>query len=347
MGPIGTVFNCVYGVCAASVLRNLALEGNVEVFYHLDDIPALDRDAAVTFGVFDGVHIGHQAVIKTLLERAKQDNLISILVGFYPHPLGFLAPERCPPILMPLSKRIEILEQLGIDKTVILRFDGQIASMSPSTFVERVLLEKCFARQIVVGYACQFGKGREGNAAFLQAFSENRPFEVSVVPPTQINGSPVHSTRIRDSIARGDLGWSAQLLGRTYSIVGDVVPGDGRGKHLGFPTANIETDNQVCPPNGVYAIRARLMPACEGALTLAGVLNIGTRPTFAGATFQIEAHFFDFDETIYGSSVEIFFVDKIRSERKFPGPDALVQQIQRDIAAASEILAEAESRLSP
>ena len=313
----------------------------MEVFYHLDDIPDLDGDAAVTFGVFDGVHIGHQAVIETLLARAKQGGLLSILVGFYPHPLAFLAPERCPPVLMPLSKRIEILERLGIDKTVILRFDSQIASMSPDTFVERVLLDKCRAKQIVVGYACQFGQGRRGDAEFLQVLGEHRPFEVSVVPPTQINGSPVHSTRIRDAIARGDLGWSAQLLGRTYSIVGDVVHGDGRGKHLGFPTANIKTDNQVCPPNGVYAIRARLTPACEGGLPVDGVLNIGTRPTFEGATFQVEAHFFDFDETIYGKSVEIFFVDKIRSERKFPGVDALVQQIQRDIAAATEILAEA------
>ncbi len=319
----------------------------METFYNLDDIPALDSTAAVTFGVFDGIHIGHQAVIEMLLERAAQANLISILVGFYPHPLAFLAPERCPPVLMPLSKRIEILEQLGIDKTVILRFDAQIASMSPDTFVERVLLEKCRAKHIVVGYACQFGKGREGNAHHLEALSRCRPFEVSVVPPTQMNGSPVHSTRIREAIARGDLGWGARLLGRTYSIVGDVVHGDGRGRHLGFPTANIETHNQICPPNGVYAIRARLMPECGRSLageaqTLEGVLNIGIRPTFDGQTLQIEAHFFDFDETIYGKSVEIFFVDKIRSERKFPSPVSLVQQIQRDIAAATQILAETE-----
>ena len=317
----------------------------METFYHLDDIPALDRDAAVTFGVFDGIHIGHQAVIETLLKRATQNNLISILVGFYPHPLAFLAPERCPSVLMPLSKRLEILEQLGIDKLIILRFDAQLASMSPDTFVERVLLERCRAKHIVVGYACQFGKGREGNAQHLEALSRCRPFEVSVVPPTQINGSPVHSTRIREAIARGDLGWGAKLLGRTYSIIGEVIHGDGRGQQLGFPTANIETHNQICPPNGVYAIRARLVPANSGARAIDGVLNIGTRPTFDGETLQIEAHFFDFDETIYGKSVEIFFVDRIRSERKFPGVESLVQQIRRDVAAAVEILAEPKPRV--
>ncbi len=316
---------------------DIALEGlnNVETFYSLDDVPEFGRHSAVTFGVFDGIHIGHQSVINMLLKEAAQNKLMSLLVGFYPHPLAFLAPERCPPILMPLAKRIEILEQLGIDKTVILSFDAEIASMSPETFVKRVLLEKCRAKHVVVGYACQFGKDRAGNAQSLQELSRSRSFHVSIVPPTEINGAPVHSTRIREALARGDLQWSSQLLGRPYSLVGDVVRGDGRGRHLGFPTANIETQDQICPPNGVYAIRAKL----EGRW-LDGVLNIGIRPTFNALNFQVESHFFDFDETIYGKSVEIFFVEKIRGERKFPNLESLIQQIQRDIAVASEILAE-------
>jgi len=300
----------------------------------LNDIVEFDRETAVTFGVFDGIHLGHQAVIKTLLKRAAHNNLMSVLVGFYPHPLAFLAPDRCPPILTPLSKRVEILQQFGIDEIVMLSFDAQIASMSPESFVERVLLEKCRARHVVVGYACQFGKDRAGNAERLVALSQGYPFDVSIVPPTEVDGASVHSTRIREALAQGDLERSSQLLGRPYSLIGNVVHGDGRGRQIGFPTANIETQNQVYPPNGVYAIRAKLEERW-----LDGVLNIGIRPTFNGMTIQVEGHFFNFNEIIYGKPIEIFFVEKIRSERKFPNPEFLIQQIQRDIAAATEILA--------
>ena len=300
----------------------------------LNDVVEFGRETVVTFGVFDGIHLGHQAVINTLLKRAAYDNLMSVLVGFYPHPLAFLAPERCPPILTPLSKRVEILQQFGIDEIVMLSFDAQIASMSPESFVECVLLEKCRARHVVVGYACQFGKNRAGNAERLVELSREYPFEVSIVPPTEVEGAPVHSTRIREALAQGDLNRSSQLLGRPYSLIGNVIHGDGRGKEIGFPTANIETQNQVYPPNGVYAIRARLEERW-----LDGVLNIGVRPTFNGVNIQVEGHFFNFDEIIYGKPVEIFLVEKIRSERKFPNPEFLVQQIRRDIAAATEILA--------
>ncbi len=302
--------------------------------YSLNDIVEFGRETAVTFGVFDGIHLGHQAVINTLLKHAAHDNLASVLVGFYPHPLAFLAPERCPPLLTPLPKRVEILQQFGVDEIVMLSFDAQIASMSPEAFVERVLLEKCRAKHVVVGYACQFGKNRAGNAERLVELSKGYAFDVSVVPPTEIDGAPVHSTRIREALAQGDLRQSAQLLGRPYSLIGTVVHGDGRGREIGFPTANIETQQQVYPPNGVYAIRAKLEERW-----LDGVLNIGMRPTFNGVNIQVEGHFFNFDEIIYGKLVEIFLVKKIRSERKFPNIEFLIQQIQRDIAAAAEILA--------
>ncbi len=302
--------------------------------YSLNDIVEFGRETAVTFGVFDGIHLGHQAVINTLLQHAAHDNLASVLVGFYPHPLAFLAPERCPPLLTPLPKRVEILQQFGVDEIVMLSFDAQIASMSPEAFVAQVLLEKCRAKHVVVGYACQFGKNRAGNAERLVELSKGYAFDVSVVPPTEIDGTPVHSTRIREALAQGDLQQSAQLLGRPYSLIGNVVHGDGRGREIGFPTANIETQNQVYPPNGVYAIRAKLEERW-----LDGVLNIGMRPTFNGTNIQVEGHFFNFDEIIYGKLVEIFFVKKIRSERKFPNIEFLIQQIQRDIAAATEILA--------
>ena len=302
--------------------------------YTLNDIVEFGSETAVTFGVFDGIHLGHQSVINRLLKRAAHEHLASVLVGFYPHPLAFLAPERCPPLLTPLAKRLEILQQFGVDEIVMLSFDAQIASMSPETFVERVLLEKCQAKHVVVGYACQFGKNRAGNAERLVELSQGYAFDVSVVPPTQVDGAPVHSTRIRKALAQGDLQQSTQLLGRPYSLLGTVVHGDGRGRQIGFPTANIETQNQVYPPNGVYAIRAKLEDRW-----LEGVLNIGMRPTFNGLNLQVEGHFFNFDEIIYGKPVEVFFVEKIRSERKFPSPEFLIQQIQSDIATATEILA--------
>ena len=289
----------------------------------------------LTFGVFDGLHIGHQDVLKTVHERADADNLTSVLFGFYPHPLTFLAPDKCPPVLMCLPKRVEILEQLGIDVAIFVNFNEQIASMSPWTFVNRILLELCSAKHVVVGYACQFGKDREGNAELLKSIGQESGFGVTVVPPTQLNGLPVHSTRIRQAIGRGDLGLASQLLGRTYSLRGTIVQGDGRGRQIGFPTANIEPGAQLCPPNGVYAIRAKLANRW-----LDGVLNIGIRPTFDGTKFQVESHLFDFDEDIYGETIEIFFIEKIRNERKFSDIQTLVQQIHRDIAIAHEILAQ-------
>ncbi len=306
----------------------------MQTYYNLESIPELARDSVLTFGVFDGLHIGHQDVLKTVRERADADNLTSVLFGFYPHPLTFLAPDKCPPVLMCLPKRVEILEQLGIDVAIFVNFNEQIASMSPWTFVNRILLELCRAKHVVVGYACQFGKDREGNAELLKSIGQESGFGVTVVPPTQLNGLPVHSTRIRQAIGRGDLGLASQLLGRTYSLRGTIVPGDGRGRQIGFPTANIEPGAQLCPPNGVYAIRAKLVNRW-----LDGVLNIGIRPTFDGTKFQVESHLFDFDEDVYGETIEIFFVEKIRNERKFSDIQTLVQQIHRDIAIAHKILA--------
>jgi len=305
----------------------------LQTYYNLESIPESTQDAVVTFGVFDGLHIGHQDVLKTVRTRADDDDLVSVLFGFYPHPLVFLAPEKCPPVLMCLPKRIEVLKQLGIDIAIFVNFNEQIASMSPDTFVNSVLLDICRAKHVVVGYACQFGKDREGNAELLESIGHKSEFGVTVVPPTELNGLPVHSTRIRQAIARGDLGLASQLLGRIYSLSGTIIRGDGRGRELGFPTANIEHGEQLCPPNGVYAIRAKLRDRW-----LNGVVNIGIRPTFNGTKFQIESHFFNFDEVIYGEIIEIFFIEKIRSERKFSNMRALVQQIHRDIAVADEIL---------
>ncbi len=305
----------------------------LHTYYNLESIPEFTQDTVVTFGVFDGLHIGHQDVLNIVRERAETDKLPSVLFGFYPHPLSLLAPEKCPPVLMCLPKRIEVLEQIGFDVAIFVNFNDRIASMSPNTFVESILQDVCHANHVVVGYACQFGKDRTGNAQVLETLGQESGFGVTIVPPTQLNGLPVHSTRIRQAIARGDLELATQLLGRIYSMSGKIIEGEGRGRQLGFPTANIEPGEQLCPPNGVYAIRVKL----ENQL-FDGVLNIGVRPTFNGTKLQVESHLFDFNKSIYGETIEIFFIEKIRNERTFSNKQALVQQIHRDIAVATEIL---------
>ncbi len=307
----------------------------MQSYYSLESIPDFTQNAVVTFGVFDGLHIGHQDVLDKVRERATADKMASVLFGFYPHPLTYLAPEKCPPVLMYLPKRIEILEELGFDIAIFVNFNEKIASMSPYTFVENILLKLCRAKHVVVGYACQFGKDREGNAQLLESIGQQSGFGVSIVPPTQLNGFPVHSTRIRQAIASGELSLASQLLGRNYSMSGTIVQGDGRGKQIGFPTANIEPGEQICPPNGVYAIRAKLTNKWFD-----GVLNIGTRPTFDGTKFQVESHLFNFNEIVYGETIEICFIEKIRNERKFSDMHALVKQIHLDIAVANDILAQ-------
>lgn len=305
----------------------------MQTYYSLESVPDFTQNSAVTFGVFDGLHIGHQDVLEKVRECATADDLASVLFGFYPHPLTFLAPEKCPPVLMCLPKRIEILEELGFDIAIFVNFNAKIASMSPYTFAENILQKLCRAKHVVVGYACQFGKDREGNAELLESIGQQSGFGVSIVPPTQLNGFPVHSTRIREAITRGDLGLASQLLGRDYSMRGTIVQGDGRGSQIGFPTANIEPGEQICPPNGVYAIRAKLRNKWFD-----GVLNIGTRPTFDGTKLQVESHLFNFNEIVYGETIEICFIEKIRNERKFSDMHALVKQIHQDIAVANQIL---------
>ncbi|MCZ6681117.1 MAG: bifunctional riboflavin kinase/FAD synthetase [Candidatus Poribacteria bacterium] len=310
----------------------------MQIFYNLEDLSTLRQELIVTVGVFDGLHIGHQAVLRQVLTQAEALKLPGLVLAFHPSPLAFLAPERCPPALTSLSQKIEILQQLGVDIVVFARFDGMLQQMSPDTFVQQVLLQRLHAKQVVVGYDWHFGKGRSGTAEILKQLGERHQLGVTIVGPTQLHGIPVHSTRIREAIGNGDLNLAAQLLGRRYAITGEVVKGEGRGHKIGFPTANINAGEQMLPPNGVYAIRAKL----EGQM-FDGVLNMGTRPTFDGVKFQIESHLFDFSGLAYGKEIETFFIERIRDEQAFPNPEALVNQIKQDVANAKAMLSRAKN----
>ena len=305
----------------------------MQIYYDLETPSELLRESIVTVGVFDGLHIGHQAVIQQVLTQSEKFNLASLVLTFDPPPLAFLAPERCPPTLTTLSKKIEILGQLGVDGVVFARFDAYLQQMSPDAFVQQVLLQRLHAKQVIIGYDWQFGKGRSGNAEALRQLGDQYQFSVMIVGPVQLHGMPVHSTRVREAIAGDNLNLVSDLLGRRYSIMGEIVLGDGRGRQIGFPTANIDAGNQMLPPSGVYAIQVKL----EGRM-LNGVMNMGTRPTFDGEGFQIETHLFDFEQMVYGKKMEIFFIEKIRDERKFPNPEILVSQIKQDVATAKAIL---------
>ena len=305
----------------------------MQIYYDLDVPSKSFQESIVTVGVFDGLHIGHQAVIRQVLTQTQKIKRASVVLTFDPPPLAFLAPERCPPALTTLPKKIEILGQLGVDAVVFARFDAYLQQMSPDTFVQQVLLQQLRATQVIVGYDWQFGKGRSGNAEALKQLGNRYQFDVTIVGPVQLHSKPVHSTRVREAIAEGSLDIASELLGRRYSIMGKVVEGEGRGRQIGFPTANIDVGNQMLPPSGVYAVQVKL----ERDL-FDGVLNMGTRPTFGGEKFQIEAHLFGFEKMIYEKKIEVFFIEKIRAEQRFPNPEMLVGQIRQDVARAKAIL---------
>lgn len=311
----------------------------MQIYYDLEAPSESFQESIVTVGVFDGLHIGHQAVIQRVLIQAEKSKLASFVLTFDPPPLAFLAPEKCPPALTTLPKKIEILEQLGVDAVVFARFDAYLQQMSPDAFVRQVLLQRLHARHVIIGYDWQFGKGRSGNAEALKQLGNQNRFGVTIVGPVQLHGKPVHSTRVREAIAASHLDLASELLGRRYSIMGEVVKGQGRGRQIGFPTANIDAGNQMLPPSGVYAIQVKL----ERCM-FEGVLNMGTRPTFDGEKFQIESHLFDFERMVYGKKIEIFFIEKIRDEQRFPNPEMLVAQIKQDVAAAKAILNRAKDR---
>ena len=305
----------------------------MQVYYDLEVPSDVLQESIITVGVFDGLHIGHQAVIQQVLTQAKKFQLASLVLTFDPPPLAFLAPERCPPFLTTLPKKVEILEQFGVDAVVFARFDADLQQMSPDTFVQQVLLQRLHARQVIVGYDWQFGKGRSGNAEALKQLGNRYQFSVMIVGPIELHDKPVHSTRVREAIAASRLDLVSELLGRRYSIIGEVIKGEGRGRQIGFPTANIDAANQMLPPNGVYAIQVKVEERIFD-----GVLNMGNRPTFDGEKFQIESHLFDFEEMVYGKEIEIFFIEKIRDERKFPNPEMLINQIKQDVVTAKAIL---------
>ncbi|HSB32546.1 MAG TPA: bifunctional riboflavin kinase/FAD synthetase [Candidatus Sulfobium mesophilum] len=300
----------------------------------LKNIEKKFNKSILTLGNFDGLHIGHQELVRMIISRAKEVGALSMVVTFRPHPLKILAPEKCPPLISIYEEKIRLFEKLGIDVLVKIPFTVEFSTMSPEDFVRDILCGILGASEIFVGYNYRFGKGREGDIRKLRSLGEKYGFAVREVTQVAVDGEVISSTKIRTLIKEGDVEHAAKLLGRAYAIAGIVVRGDGRGKGLGFPTANIAPKHALVPPDGVYAVRLLVREKVYD-----GIANIGLRPTFNKKTLAIEVNIFNFNEDIYGEDISLYFIKKLRDEKKFKGADALVTQIQSDIEIAREILA--------
>ena len=295
----------------------------------LPSAPPDRRPSAVALGVFDGVHLGHRAILGAAVAHARAIGSPAVACTFDPHPLEVLQPDRGPLPITTLDERLELIAARGVDEAVVLAFTRELAAMEPEAFVKDVLVDRLDARQVVVGFNHRFGRGARGDAALLRELGARGGFGVDVIEPLTVDGVPVSSTAIRAALGRGDLEAAVRMLGRPYTLPGKVVAGAGRGRTLGFPTANIAPDRPVLVAPGVYACTVEVADQPRRA-----VVNVGVRPTFDEKTLAVEAHLLDFSGDLYGQTVRLMFRSRVREERRFSSVDALRAQIADDVETA-------------
>ena len=292
----------------------------------------------VTVGNFDGVHRGHQALVRATREEARSLGGTSVVLTFDPHPSRVLSPDRAPASLMTLAQKAEVLGELGVDRLAVLPFGIELSRKDPAEFARHVLSDTLGARVVVVGTNFRFGRARSGDVTLLARLGEAVGFRVRTLDPVLEEGAPISSSRIREALARGDVSAARLLAGRPFFVDGTVVRGEGRGRTLGIPTANLEVENETVPGGGVYVGWAHVRPRDQGGEPLPAVVNVGRRPTFGGVALTVEAHLIDFGGDLYGRGLRLEFLERLRPESRFPSVDALVQQIHADVAAARRIL---------
>ncbi|MFZ0244209.1 bifunctional riboflavin kinase/FAD synthetase [Candidatus Binatus sp.] len=302
------------------------------------DLEALARHPypVTAIGNFDGVHLGHRAILKTAIDRARAAGGTAFALTFDPLPAKLLAPDRAPQLILAPDDKLELLQLSGIDGVIVLNFTLELSLLAPRDFVRDYLRGKIGVREVVVGHSVSFGHNRAGNAAMMVELGREFGFDVDVVGPVKIGGIEVSSTKVRELIGTGDLRAAARLLGRYHFLSGQVVRGRERGRTIGYPTANLASETECIPPDGVYAARVILS---DGAYP--SIANIGMRPTFSESARSIEAHIFDFTRDIYGTRIKLEPIERIRPERKFDNADALKAQIALDLSKAREILSAA------
>jgi riboflavin kinase/FMN adenylyltransferase len=299
----------------------------VIVWHGLERCPP-GTPAALALGNFDGVHLGHQAVLDQVRTAARAGSARAVLVTFEPHPAEVLAPERRPRLLQTRRQKLAALEEAGVDAVLVLPFDLALAALSAEEFLER-LCTALRVRSIHVGTGFRFGRGRQGDVALLRTIGARRGFSVEEVPPVERDGERVSSSRIREAVQAGGVELARRLLGRPYALEGRVVRGEGRGAALAFPTANLAVENELPPLRGVYVTETVAL-----ALRWPSVTNVGVRPTFGGSRLTVESHLIDYGGDLYGERVEARFLARLRDERRFADAASLADQIARDRAAA-------------
>lgn len=310
----------------------------MRVYTSSEAVPVADRGCVVTIGNFDGVHLGHQVLLRAVVERATVLGTAAGVYTFHPHPRRVLYPERSDRLIMTWEQLEFELEQQQIEVLVREPFTLDFAALDAETFLRDVIFDRIAPKEIFVGRDFHFGKGRSGGGETLADLGPRLGIRVSILPQVRAGDIDVSSTRIRTAVARGGVEEAEQCLGRPYAIWGRVVEGERRGRVLGFPTANLETENEILPERGVYATSVRVFEGEHpGGRVHPSVTNIGTRPTFDPGKLLTEAHLLDFDGDLYGARIELRFHARIRDERRFSSPRELASQIERDTLEARRI----------
>ncbi|MDY0132327.1 MAG: bifunctional riboflavin kinase/FAD synthetase [Desulforegulaceae bacterium] len=302
-------------------------------YYGLEQLEGNNLSTIATIGNFDGVHKGHQELIKLAVEKGKENNLRTMAVTFHPHPMKCIKPGNHPPTITPLEQKIELLNHFGLDDILIIKFTKEFANLGAAQFIEDILVNTLKVKAVVVGKDYMFGKSRQGDINFLKEYGKTHNFKVFVPEWIKLSDQRISSTLIRESVTSGKLDLAKSMLGRFYQIRGKVVHGRNRGSKLGFPTANLELIDELCPKTGVYAV----IPEIDN-VKYKGVANIGYSPTFGEQNFTVEVHFLDFKEDLYGRKIKVSFVQRLRGEKKFSGIEELSDQISKDIGQARKIL---------
>lgn len=299
-----------------------------------DDITK-DPESVLTVGTFDGVHLGHQAIVDYLLDRAARRSGTSTVVSFDPHPRSVVHGASLP-LLTSVDERGDILESLGLDRFVVVPFTESFAKLSPEAYVSDILVDRIGLKEIAVGYDHRFGRERAGDVDLLRSLGQQYEFDVDVIPPREVGEDVVSSSTIRESVEEGNVARATELLGRPYRLSGTVDRGQGRGREIGYPTANlaISEPRKLVPKNGVYAVQVTL----PNGTVKGGMLNIGRRPTFEEMDVTVEVHLLGYQGNLYGESLSVQFVQRLRDEQKFESADALAVQLSKDERHCKRVL---------